>query len=67
MIGAESEDEEAPERRGFRAEVDLRLSAIDTTNVNRKRGGEKETIKKAPKQFKYNKYIEMKYVCMGNA
>ena len=33
-----SEDEEAPERRGFRAGVDLRLGAIDTTNVNRKRG-----------------------------
>ena len=28
------EDEEAPERRGFRAGVDLRLGAIDTTNVN---------------------------------
>ena len=27
-------DEEAPERRGFRAGVDLRLGAIDTTNVN---------------------------------
>ena len=66
-IGAKSEDEEALERRGFRAKVDLRLGAIDMTNVNRKRGREKETIKKAPKQFKYNKYIEMKYVCVGNA
>ena len=28
-------DEEATERRGLRAGVDLRLSAIDTTNVNR--------------------------------
>ena len=27
-------DEEAPDRRGFRVRVDLRLSAIDTTNVN---------------------------------
>ena len=27
-------DEEASERRGFRAGVDLRLGAIDTTNVN---------------------------------
>ena len=65
--GAELEDEEAPERRGFRAGVDLRLSAIDTTNANRKRGKVKETIKKAPKQFKYSKYIELKYLCMGNA
>ena len=27
-------DEEASKRRGFRAGVDLRLGAIDTTNVN---------------------------------
>ena len=42
----------------FRDGVDLRLGAIDTTNVNKKRGREKETIRKAPTQFKYNKYIE---------
>ena len=35
-IGAELEDEEAPERRGFQVGVDLRLSAIDMTNVNKK-------------------------------
>ena len=32
--GEGSIDEEASERRGFRAGVDLRLGAIDTTNVN---------------------------------
>ena len=32
--GEGSEDEEAPERKGFQAGVDLRLGAIDTTNVN---------------------------------
>ena len=32
--GEGSEDEEAPERRGLRVGVDLRLDAIDTTNVN---------------------------------
>ena len=32
--GEGSKDEEAPERRGFRARVDLRLGAIDTTNIN---------------------------------
>ena len=32
--GEGSEDEEAPERRGFRDGVDLCLGAIDTTNVN---------------------------------
>ena len=56
--GAELEDEEAPERRKFRAKVDLRLSVIDTTNVNRIEKGKRETIRKAPKQFKYDKYIE---------
>ena len=39
--GEGSEDEEAPERRGFRDGVDLRLGAIDMTNVNN-REGEKE-------------------------
>ena len=29
-----SVDEEAPERRGFRVGMDLRLGAIDTINVN---------------------------------
>ena len=38
LKGEGSENEEASERRGFRAGVDLRLGAIDTTNVNRKRG-----------------------------
>ena len=37
-----SEDEEAPEQKGFWAGVDLRLGAIDTTNVNRFRGRRKE-------------------------
>ena len=32
--GEGSVDEEAPERRGFQAGVDLRLGAINTTNVN---------------------------------
>ena len=37
-----SVDEEAPERRGFWVGMDLRLGAIDTTNVNRFRGRRKE-------------------------
>ena len=32
--GEGSVNEEAPERKGFRAGVDLHLGAIDTTNVN---------------------------------
>ena len=67
MRGAESEDEEPPERRGFQVEVDLRLGAIDTTNVNRKRGIEKETIRKVPKQFTIVRICEKKYICMENA
>ena len=64
LEGEGSEDEEAPERRGFRAGVDLRLGAIDTTNINRKRGREKKkTIRKVPSSIKYIKYIEKK-VCI---
>ena len=41
----------------------LHFGAINTTNVNKKerereRERERETIKKVPKHFKYNKYIE---------
>ena len=38
--------------------MDLRFGAIDMTNINRKKGKERETIRKVLKQFKYNKYIE---------
>ena len=40
--GEGSVDEEALERRGFRAGVDLRLGAIDMTNINRFRGRRRE-------------------------
>ena len=40
--GEGSVDEEAPKRRGFRAGVDLRLGAIDTTNINKFRGRRRE-------------------------
>ena len=46
--------------------IDLRLGAIYTTNVNEQRGKERKTIRKVPNSFKYDKYIEKKYVCMGN-
>ena len=65
--GAESEDEEAPEWRGFRAGVDLRLSAIDMTNVNRKRGRERKTIRKVPRNSNMTSILKREYVCMGNA
>ena len=47
LEGEGSEDEEAPERRGFRAGVDLRLGAIDTTNVNRNRGRKRKNNQKS--------------------
>ena len=42
LEGEGSKDKEALERKGFWAGVDLRLGAIDTTNVNRKRGRERK-------------------------
>ena len=42
LEGEGSVDEEALERRGFQAGVDLRLGAIDTTNVNKFRGRKRE-------------------------
>ena len=42
LEGEGSAEEEAPERRGFRAGVNLRLGAIDTTNVNRFGGRKRE-------------------------
>ena len=42
LEGEGSEDKEAPERRGFRAGVDLHLGVIDTTNVNRNKGRKRE-------------------------
>ena len=50
LEGEGSKDEEASKRRGFQVGVDLCLGAIDTTNVNRKRGRERKDNKKSPKQ-----------------
>ena len=50
LEGEGSEDEEAPERRGFQAKVDLHLGAINMTNVNRKRGTERKNNQKSPNQ-----------------
>ena len=48
--GEGSENEEASEWRGFWAGVDLSLGAIDTINVNRRRGRERKDHQKSPKQ-----------------
>ena len=50
LEGEGSKDEEASKRREFRVGVDLRLGAIDTTNINRKRGRERKVNQKSPKQ-----------------
>ena len=61
LEGEGSEDEEAPERRGFQARVDLGLGAIDTTNVNRIRGRKREEqSEKSQATLKNIKYIENK-------
>ena len=65
--GAESEDEETSEWREFRAEVDLRLGAIDMTIVNRKRGRERKTIRKVLSNSNKTSILKREYVCMGNA
>ena len=68
LEGEGSEDEEAPERRGFRAGLDLCLGAIDTTNVNRNRGRKREEqSEKSQAASNISNILKRKYVCMGNA
>ena len=68
LEGEGSEDEEAPERRGFRAGVDLRLGAIDTTNVNKKkREKKKRQSEKSQATSIMSNILRKRYVCMGNA
>ena len=68
MEGEGSEDEEAPERRGFRAGVDLRLGTIDTTNVNRIRGRKREEqSEKSQAILIISIILKIRYVCMENA
>ena len=60
-------DEEAPERRGFRAGVDLRLGDIDTTIVNKQRGRERKKIRNVLSNSNITSILTREYVCMGNA
>ena len=50
LEGEGLENEEASERKGFWARVDLRLGAIDTTNINRKRRERKNNQKSSKQQ-----------------
>ena len=67
--GEGSIDEEAPERRGFRAGVDLRLGAIETTNINKFRGRKrKEQLEKCQVVQIYQIYenrVRMHGKCMN--
>ena len=67
--GEGSVDEEALERRGFRAGVDLRIGAIDTTNVNRFRGRRKEEQSEKSQAIQiyqvYEKRVRMHGKCMN--
>ena len=68
LEGQGSEDEEAPERKGVRARVDLRLGAIDTTNINRNRGRErKRQSETSQAASKISNILKRRYLCMGNA
>ena len=51
--GVGSEEDDAPERKGFWDGVDLRYGSIDITNVNEKREGEERDNQKSSKQLKY--------------
>ena len=67
--GEGSVDEEAPERRGFRAGVNLRLGAIDTTNVNRFKGKRRKEQSKKSQAIQiyqiYEKRVRMHGKCMN--
>ena len=68
LEGEGSEDKEVPERRRFRAGMDLHLGAIDTTNLNRKKGRErKRQSEKSQAATIISHIMKRKYVCMGNA
>ena len=66
--GEGSVDEEAPEQRGFRVGVDLRLGAIDTTNVNRFRGRKREEQSEKSQAISIiSNILKIRYICMENA
>ena len=68
LEGEGSEDEEAPERRRFWVGMDLRLGAIDMTNVNKNRGRKKEEqLEKSQAISIISNILKRRYVCMGNA
>ena len=68
LEGEGLDDEEAPERIGFRAGVDLRLGAVDMTNINRNRGRKREEqSEKSQATSIISNILKRRYVCMRNA
>ena len=66
--GVRSEEVDAPKQRGFWDGANLRLGAIDTTNVNDKRGRERERrSEKSQHISNITSILKREYVCMGNA
>ena len=67
--GEGSVNEEAPERRGFRVGVDLRLGAKDMTNINkfreRRREGQSEKSQAVQIYQIYEKRVRMHGKCMN--
>ena len=64
--GVGSEEDDVLERKGFWDGADLRLGAIDTTNVNRRRGKERQS-EKLQSSSNITSILKRKYICIGNA
>ena len=65
--GVRLEEDDAPEWKGFQDGVDLHLGAIDTTNVNRKKGEKERQSDKSQSNSNITSILKREYVCMGNA
>ena len=65
--GVGSDENDALERKGFWDGADLRLGAIDMTNVNKRERGKKRAIRKVSNSSNIASILKRKYVCMGNA
>ena len=45
--------------------MNLHFGAIDTTNLNKRERGKKETVKIAPNSSNITNILKKEYVCMG--
>ena len=64
-VGSDKDD--APEWREFWDGVDLRLGAIDTTNVNRKERERERQSEKSQHISNIARILKKEYICLGNA